>query len=109
MKNERLTPRERRRKQAEEFTRKVGLKEKRRIKGKTQTDNGIWFGLGVFGIVGWSVAIPTLIGTAVGYWIDQSWPSRYSWTLMLLIIGVLLGCINAWYWVKKARENIIRD
>ncbi|MCX7636184.1 MAG: hypothetical protein N2Z74_10630, partial [Syntrophales bacterium] len=74
MKDEKLTPRERRLKQAEEFTRKVAIKERRRIKGKTQTDNGLWFGLGVFGIVGWSVAIPTLIGTAIGFWIDQSWP-----------------------------------
>ena len=56
----------------------------------------------MFGVVGWSVAIPTLIGVAVGLWIDGRWPSRFSWTLMLLIVGVALGCINAWYWVKKA-------
>ncbi|HOF05726.1 MAG TPA: AtpZ/AtpI family protein [Syntrophales bacterium] len=109
MTDEQLTPSERRLKQAEEFTRQVGLKEKRRLKGKTQKDEGIWFGLGMFGIVGWSVAIPTLIGTALGYWIDQTWPSRFSWTLMLLILGVALGSLNAGYWVKKARENIIKD
>ena len=51
----------------------------------------IWFGLGVFGVVGWSVAIPTLIGTAIGLWIDRTWPSRFSWTLMLLILGVGAG------------------
>ncbi len=109
MTDEHPTPSERRLKQAEEFTRKVGLKEKRRLKGKAQKDEGIWFGLGMFGIVGWSVAIPTLIGTALGYWIDQTWPSRFSWTLMLLILGVALGSFNAGYWVKKARENIIKD
>ncbi len=109
MTDEQLTPSERRLKQAEEFTRKVSLKEKRRLKGKAQKDEGIWFGLGMFGIVGWSVAIPTLIGTALGYWIDQTWPSRFSWTLMLLILGVALGSLNAGYWVKKARENIIKD
>jgi len=28
---------------------------------------------------------------------------------MLLIMGVALGCLNAWYWVKKARDNILDD
>jgi ATP synthase protein I len=106
---ENLTPTERRRRRADDFTRKVGAKEARRIKGKIQSGDTVWFGLGMFGVVGWSVAIPTLIGTALGYWIDTSWPSRFSWTLMFLILGVALGCLNAWYWVEKARENIVKD
>jgi hypothetical protein len=28
---------------------------------------------------------------------------------MLLILGVALGSANAWYWVRKAREDIIKD
>ena len=67
-----------------------------------QEDKAVWFGLGVFGVVGWSVAIPCLAGIALGLWIDRQWPSRFSWTLMLLIGGVMIGCLNAWYWVQKA-------
>ncbi len=55
----------------------------------------------MFGLVGWSVAIPTLIGIAVGVWLDRRWPGQVSWTLTFLIIGVALGCLNAWYWVKQ--------
>jgi ATP synthase protein I len=55
----------------------------------------------MFGLVGWSVAIPTLIGIVLGIWIDSAWPSQYSWTLMGLIMGVIVGCLNAWYWVKR--------
>jgi ATP synthase protein I len=55
----------------------------------------------MFGLVGWSVAIPTLIGVAVGVFIDKRFDTRYSWTLMLLLIGVIVGCLNAWYWVKR--------
>jgi ATP synthase protein I len=109
MSDEQLTPRERRLKIAEAFTKKVGSKEARRVKGKTQKDETIWFGLGMFGVVGWSVAIPTLVFTAIGLWIDRSWPSRFSWTLMLLIMGVTVGCMNAWYWVKKAQQDIMKD
>ena len=79
----------------------VGEKEKRRIKARQEKDHGLWFGLGMFGLVGWSVAIPTLIAIAVGVWIDRRWPGPYSWTLMCLFIGVVLGCLNAWYWVKR--------
>jgi ATP synthase protein I len=92
---------ERRRKVVEELGRKVGTKEARKMKARREKDRSVWFGLGMFGLVGWSVAIPTLIAVAVGVWIDVKWPSRFSWTLMLLFVGVVLGCINAWYWVKR--------
>jgi ATP synthase protein I len=58
--------------------------------------------------VGWSVVIPTLLGVAAGVWIDGRWPGRFSWTLMLLLGGLLLGCWNAWYWVSL-EQQAIRD
>lgn len=109
MDTDKPTARERRLRLAAIFTGQVGAKEARRLKGKRQKEEGLWFGLGVFGIVGWSVVVPTLAGTAAGLWIDAHWPSRFSWTLMLLVLGVALGCLNAWYWVKRAREKIIGD
>ena len=84
-----------------ELLRRVGEKEARKLKARAEKDRSVWFGLGMFGLVGWSVAIPTLIGIAVGIWIDTTWPGPYSWTLMLLFIGVIVGCLNAWYWVKR--------
>lgn len=77
------------------------MREDLRIRGSAQRKDVFWFGLGTFGLVGWSVVIPALLGVAVGLWIDRTWPSRFSWTLMLLIGGVMVGCINAWYWVRK--------
>ncbi len=84
-----------------DLSRKIEKKEARKIKARAEKDKGIWFGLGMFGLVGWSVAIPTLLFLGIGIWIDVKIPSKYSWTLMLLIIGVITGCWNAWYWVKK--------
>jgi ATP synthase protein I len=80
---------------------RIGDKEDRKMKARQEKDRGVWFGLGMFGLVGWSVAIPTVIGIAVGIWIDAKWASSYSWTLMFLIIGVIVGCLNAWYWVRR--------
>jgi ATP synthase protein I len=79
----------------------IAAKEARKLKARREGNRDVWFGLGMFGLVGWSVAIPTLVGVAVGVWIDVTWPSRFSWTLMMLFVGVVLGCINAWYWVKR--------
>ena len=83
------------------FADTIGAKAERKLKAKRERHRSIWFGMGMFGMVGWAVATPTLAGVAVGFWIDQRWPSRFSWTLMLLFIGVVLGCFNAWYWIRR--------
>lgn len=84
-----------------ELSKEIQTKEERKLKARREKDRGVWFGLGMFGLVGWSVAVPTVIGVAVGVWIDKTWPGPYSWTLMGLVLGVVVGCINAWYWVKR--------
>lgn len=84
----------------------IGAKERRRARAVRRGGDSVWFGLGMFGLVGWSVAVPTLALLALGIWIDRTWPSRYSWTLMLLLLGVLLGCVNAWYWLTRERDAI---
>jgi ATP synthase protein I len=85
----------------EPFSDEVGRRAERKRRAREQERPTAWFGLGMFGLVGWSVAIPTLIGIALGVWLDHRWPGRVSWTLTFLIIGVALGCLNAWYWVKQ--------
>ncbi len=89
-----------------EFQRKVRQTQKRKLRARNQGDQGVWFGLGMFGLVGWSVAIPTLVAIALGIWIDARFESRYSWTLMMLVIGVGVGCFNAWFWISRERQSI---
>lgn len=79
----------------------VGKKASRRIKARRTRDRSIYFGLGMFGLVGWTIAVTTLLGVAAGIWIDRTWPGPYSWTLTLLFLGLLVGCLNAWYWIKR--------
>lgn len=102
---------ERRPESLEEFRQEVAAKEARKIKGRREKEqSSVWFGLGMFGLVGWSVAIPTLIGIALGIWLDLTWPGPFSWTLTFLFVGVVLGCLNAWYWVKReSRRGRIGD
>jgi len=88
-----------------EFSRRIAVKERRKLKGRRDKRQNVWFGLGLFGLVGWSVTIPTLAGIALGVWADRTWESRYSWTLMGLFIGVILGCLQAWYWLKQEGQK----
>ncbi len=86
------------------FQDQISTKSDRKIKARRESKN-IWFGLGMFGMVGWSVAIPSLLGIGLGIWLDTHIQSKYSWTLMLLVIGVALGCFNAWYWINKESQG----
>lgn len=93
----------------EDFSRQVKRKESRKLKARSRNGRGVWFGLGMFGLIGWSVALPALAGVALGAWIDRTWPSRYSWTLMLLLGGIILGSLNAWHWVSQEHDKIEKD
>lgn len=86
------------------FQRQIASKSDRKLKARKEVKN-LWVGLGMFGMVGWSVAIPSLLGIGLGVWIDTHIQSKYSWTLMLLVIGVALGCFNAWYWINKESQS----
>jgi ATP synthase protein I len=92
-----------------EFIEEVGKKEELKLRGRQRKDESMWFGLGMFGLIGWAVAVPTLIGVALGVYLDSRWPSPISWTLICLFIGVMLGCVNAWFWVKRERRKIEED
>jgi ATP synthase protein I len=90
------------------FAKQVGAKAARKIKAQRNSGRGVWFGLGMMGLIGWSVAIPTLLGAALGLWLDRRSAGRHSWTLALMMAGLVLGCANAWLWVAK-QDKAMRD
>lgn len=89
-----------------EFIDRVSGREAHKIKARSEKNRNIWFGLGMMGTIGWSVAIPTLMGIALGIWLDTKWPGRISWTLSFFFAGLVLGCLNAWYWVRIEQKKI---
>ena len=75
------------------------------MRRKKEGPPNVWRSVGLMGLVGWSVVLPMLIGVAVGLWIDRAHPSRFSWTLMLLVAGLVGGCANAWGRIKREQED----
>jgi ATP synthase protein I len=88
------------------FSRKVAALETRKLRAKRRGGQDIWFGLGMFGLIGWSVAIPALLGVLLGVFIDKHYPGNHSWSLSLLIVGLFIGCLSAWRWVANEEKSI---
>lgn len=89
-----------------DFSQKVGDIAARKLRAQRHVTKTVWAGLGMMGLIGWSVAIPTLLGAALGLWLDKHYPVEHSWTLALLAAGLALGCFNAWHWVSKEDQEI---
>jgi ATP synthase protein I len=89
-----------------EFQEQVNKKERQKLKAKHSEKQSIWYGFSTFGLVGWSVVVPTVLFALLGLWLDKHYPGKHSYTLALLIAGLVLGCLNAWYWVNRKMEEL---
>lgn len=91
----------------EEFRRIVVGKSQRRTRARSRDDASIWSYLGTFGLVGWTVAVPTLLGLALGLFLDQRFsdPAGRSYTITFLVLGAAVGCGLAWSWVRRESRH----
>lgn len=89
----------------EDETDAIARKARQMEKARKRREESAWYGLRMFGMVGWAVAVPVLAGIALGLWIDSRWPSETSWTLVLLLAGAALGSLNAWYWIQRESRD----
>jgi ATP synthase protein I len=84
-----------------EFADRVGRSARRRIEAR-ESGRSVLSWIGAFGVIGWSVALPTLAGIALGVWIDARYETgTISWTLTLMILGLAAGLAIAWGWIHR--------
>lgn len=86
--------------------RAVGRRVERRLAARREAVRTIWFGFGLFGVIGWSIVLPTLGGTALGWWLDREWPGGRAWLLPCLAAGLSVGCATAWHWIAQEQREI---
>ncbi len=61
-------------------------------------------GFSTFGMIGWSIVVPTVGGAFLGLWLDQVAPQKFSWTIALILGGVAIGAMIAWAWMDKENK-----
>lgn len=89
---------------ASKLSSRIGASAARKKRARRHAGHGVWFGLGMMGLIGWSIVVPTLLGAALGLWLDKRVPGGHSWTLALLMAGLAIGCLNAWHWIAREEE-----
>jgi ATP synthase protein I len=56
--------------------------------------------LGQIGVLGWTIVVPTLLGLALGRWLDREFATGIFFSAPLIIIGAILGFWSAWKWMR---------
>jgi len=85
---------------------KIAAEENLKLRARKENKRSVWMNISLFGLVGWSVTIPAMLGAFLGHWMDRRLNDQASWTLTFLLIGLLLGCLNAAYWIRKEQRAI---
>jgi ATP synthase protein I len=91
------------------FSEQIGAKAVRKLKAQQKAARSVWVGFAVSGMIGWSITMPTLIGIALGVWLDKHHPGKQSWTLSLIVAGLVIGCWNAWRWIAQEEVDMRND
>lgn len=91
------------------FLRAVGSKARRMLRLRRMKEMSLLGGIGQIGLVGWSIAVPSLLGVFLGWLLDKQLGSGHRCTLSLFIVGLGFGCFNVLSWAcrecKQMDEN----
>ena len=90
------------------LTKIIERKAKLKLHAKKEHNN-IWRMSSFFGLVGFSIVLPLAALIWLGTYLDKSFPVGFSWTMMGIILGLVLGGINAWRWIQKEEDVIEKD
>lgn len=61
-------------------------------------------GFSYFGIIGWSIALPSVLGAFLGQFLNQVAPQRFSWVVALILGGLVIGVFLAWSYIASAQK-----
>lgn len=79
----------------------IGRRAERMQRARNNPAPNLLSGISTFGMIGWSIAVPTVGGAFLGLWLDRVAPQSFSWTIALILGGVVLGGFISWAWISK--------
>jgi ATP synthase protein I len=73
----------------------------RQLRSRREGEPSLLGQLASVGVLGWVLVVPTLLGIALGRWLDAQWHTGITFTAALLVLGVVLGGWSAWRWIHR--------
>ena len=77
------------------------IERQRQRKEENDRDTSFWSSVGAMGTVGWSVSLPTALGTLFGRWLDGRLDAGYVFMVFFMLVGVGAGCVIAWRMISE--------
>lgn len=74
-------------------------------RGRAEPEPSLGSRLGQIGILGWAIVLPTLLGLALGHWLDRTFGTRVFFSAPLLMIGAAIGFWSAWKWMHRQQRG----
>ncbi|MFM0038503.1 AtpZ/AtpI family protein [Paraburkholderia strydomiana] len=74
---------------------------RRAARGREEPEPSLGSRLGQIGILGWAIVVPTLLGLALGHWLDRMFGTRVFFSAPLLMVGAAFGFWSAWKWMHR--------
>lgn len=78
----------------------VDTRRRRAERARAEGERTPWENVALIGALAWQIVVPTLIGTALGRWLDGLSGHRVLFSALGIVTGVSLGFWSAW---RKAR------
>jgi ATP synthase protein I len=85
--------------------RTVRRQKEKKVECRRRGDQSVWSVIGMMGMVGWGVILPAVLGGLLGRWLDGKLGTRPDLAVLFALLGLGLGCWNAWRMVNRERQE----
>lgn len=81
------------------FSKTVENSAKDLVKARKERST-LWHNASIIGIGGWLFVLPVVGGAYLGWYLDKKVPIGISWTITLIILGIISGLYNLWFYFR---------
>jgi ATP synthase protein I len=85
----------------EAFAKQVRRRREQHDEHVRDGDSSFWQSVGMMGTIGWSVAVPTVLGVLLGRWVDGYLDSAHVFLVFFMLAGLITGCVTAWRMIAE--------
>ena len=85
----------------DQFERAVKQRQERLEHWQREGERSAGQNLAMIGALGTAITVPILLGIFAGRWLDRTFHTGLWFTLGLLLLGLVIGCILAWRRIRS--------